>query len=107
MITVGPAGGFDAEKDVNLDRCGSSPFWRNLITAKYSWRSIIPEVIHDKSIFVGEKPDIIIYTDGAASDNGKKNKTAGIGVNFADFRTNAMESWGSGGRTSGGRSTLN
>ena len=26
-----------------MDRCGSSPFWRNFITAKYSWRSIIPK----------------------------------------------------------------
>ena len=94
FITIGPARGFAVEKDVNLDRGGSSPAWRNFITEKYSWRSIIPEVIHDKSIFVGEKPDIIIYTDGAASDNGKKNATAGIGVNFADFRTNVGEQLG-------------
>ena len=43
---------------------------------------------------MGEKPDIIIYTDGAASDNGKKNATAGIRVSFADFRTNAEEQLG-------------
>ena len=43
---------------------------------------------------MGEKPDIIIYTDRAASDNGKKNATAGIGVNFADFRTNVGEQLG-------------
>ena len=43
---------------------------------------------------MGEKPDIIIYTDGAASDNGKKIATAGIGVNFVDFRTNAVEQLG-------------
>ena len=43
---------------------------------------------------MGEKPDIIIYTDGAASDNGKNNATAGIGVNFADFRTNTEEQLG-------------
>ena len=72
MITVGPAGGFAAGKDVYLDRCGSSSFWRNFLTAKYSWRSIIPEVIHDKSIFVGEKPDIIIYTDGVARTTGRR-----------------------------------
>ena len=54
----------------------------------------MPEVILDMSIFVGEKLDFIIYTDGAASDNGKKIATAGIGVNFVDFRTNAVEQLG-------------
>ena len=53
---------------------GTSPHPFCYGTSRFSW---------------GKNQNIINYTDRAASDNGKKNATAGIGVNFADFRTNA------------------